>query len=183
MSSQHLSDEAVAAFADGVLTGHARERATKHTATCAECAEAVAIQREAVLALRSAAAPALPSGLLDRLKSLPDTTPISGVPAMLGPDGSPVFAAFGTLGSAAALIPQQPPQPQRPDEHHRSRRTVPFALAATVVAAGAVALGTAAGASAHHPTPAGNEVAPAGVTGGSGVTFVDPVRVSRVGPR
>ena len=30
--SQHLSDEAVAAFADDVLTGHARQRARRHTA-------------------------------------------------------------------------------------------------------------------------------------------------------
>jgi hypothetical protein len=171
MSSQHFSDEAVAAFADGVLTGHARERATKHAAVCSECADAVAVQREAVLALRSAAAPALPSGLLDRLKSLPDTTPVSGVPATLGPDGSPMFAAFGTLTSAAL----DPPQP-------RSRRGMPFALAATaVVALGAVAVGSAAASGTHRQPPAGTGVAPAGVTGGSG--FVEPVRLTRIGLR
>ncbi|MDT4947566.1 MAG: hypothetical protein QOJ37_161, partial [Pseudonocardiales bacterium] len=44
MNPQHLSDEAVAAFADGVLSGHARERATRHAAACPECAHAVKVQ-------------------------------------------------------------------------------------------------------------------------------------------
>jgi len=38
VNSQHLSDEALAAFADGVLSGHARDRATRHAAGCPECA-------------------------------------------------------------------------------------------------------------------------------------------------
>ena len=38
---QHLSDEAVAAFADGVLGGSARERARQHVEECAECRTAV----------------------------------------------------------------------------------------------------------------------------------------------
>src|SRR5437762_1175129 len=38
MSPQHLSDEAVAAFADGVLNGHAHERAARHINSCDECA-------------------------------------------------------------------------------------------------------------------------------------------------
>ena len=37
MRPQHLSDEAVAAFADGVLSGHARERAARHLNECPEC--------------------------------------------------------------------------------------------------------------------------------------------------
>ena len=71
---QHLSDEAVAAYADGVLGRTARMRAERHLADCPECAYAVSIQREAVFALRDAPLPALPSGLLDRLRAVPTTT-------------------------------------------------------------------------------------------------------------
>ena len=109
MSPQHLSDEAIAAFADGVLTGHARERASKHAVACPECAYAVAVQREAVWALRAAPAPSLPIGLLDRLREVPDTTPITSVPSALSPDGSAVFPTFGNFGAAAFV----PPAPRR----------------------------------------------------------------------
>ncbi len=67
----HLSEDAVAAFADGVLSAAAASRAQRHCAECAECADAVRGQREAAMLLRAAQAPALPSGLLDRLAGLP----------------------------------------------------------------------------------------------------------------
>jgi anti-sigma factor RsiW len=153
MSSQHLSDEAVAAFADGVLRGHARERATRHAAACPECAAAVAVQREAVWALRAAPAPELPGGLLERLNALPDTEPLPEPPAAFGPDGSPMFAAFGTM---AAIVP--------PQAQARSRKTLPFALAATaMVAAGAVAIG----ASASHGSGSGANPGTGGVAPGA----------------
>jgi len=107
MTPQHLSDEAIAAFADGVLSGSARDRASKHAVACPECAYAVAVQREAVWALRAAPAPPLPIGLLDRLRDVPVTTPITNVPAAIASDGSAMFAAFGTLG-AAAFVPAAP---------------------------------------------------------------------------
>lgn len=119
MSTQHLSDEAVAAFADSVLRGRARERAATHIADCPECAHAVAVQREAVWALRSAPAPALPGGLLDRLREVPATTllgmgPFDVQPAALDRDGSFLFAA-------AAFVPD-PGRPQAPHDEvgHRS---------------------------------------------------------------
>lgn len=127
MNSQHLSDEAIAAFADGVLSGHARERASRHAAGCPECAYAVAVQREAVWALRAAPAPPLPSGLLDRLRSVPSTTPINVVPTTIGPDGSAMFAAFGTMTSAAPV--------QEPRDPGRQHRVSPVVLAAAAVAA------------------------------------------------
>jgi anti-sigma factor RsiW len=108
MSGQHLSDEAVAAFADGVLRGGARERASRHVAACPECAHAVAAQREAVWALRAAPAPPLPTDLLDRLRSVPVTTPIeqrpAGIPSAVTRDGSALFSALGGL-TAAAFAP------------------------------------------------------------------------------
>ncbi|HSY15846.1 MAG TPA: anti-sigma factor, partial [Jatrophihabitantaceae bacterium] len=97
LSVQHLSDEAVAAFADGMLGGSSRVRAQRHIEGCAECALAVTIQREAARALRSATPPLLPAGLLERLRQVPLTTSLASSPMSLAPDGSPVFPAFGTV--------------------------------------------------------------------------------------
>ena len=127
MMQTHLSDEAIAAFADGVLRGSARERAGRHLSSCAECAYAVAVQREAVWALRAAPAPPLPTHLIDRLRSVPVTTPIENIPAAMGPDGS---AMFGTFGAAAFVAPAKPKRREasehdpagRPGEHRGSRR-------------------------------------------------------------
>ena len=164
MSSQHLSDEAIAAFADAVLTGSARERATRHVNGCPECGHAVAVQREAITALRTALAPSLPGGLLDRLKHLPSTTPLDLVPTAMGPDGSTMFATFGSpspsgpsvrspFGSArtqfaaavpfgaAALMPAQPAPgsaARRGLGHGPMAFTVAALAAAGVLAAGSV---------------------------------------------
>lgn len=113
MKDQHLSDEAVAAFADGVLRGHARERAQRHTARCPECGHAVAVQREAVWALRAAPAPALPTALLDRLRDVPLTTPIQSVETALADDGSTMFASFGVTTMAAFVPAAAPTGPAR----------------------------------------------------------------------
>ena len=146
MKDQHLSDEAVAAFADGVLRGHARERARRHTTVCAECHHAVAVQREAVLALRTAAAPALPTSLLDRLREVPLTTPIRSVPAALADDGSALFATFG---AAAAFVPASPAP-----SHSRSRHLRPFVITTAAVAAASVlTVGSASAASQNRVTP------------------------------
>ena len=105
MREQHLSDEAVAAFADDVLTGLARDRAQRHTSACPECNHAVAVQREAVWALRTAPAPSLPIGLLDRLREVPVTTPIRHVPSHVDEHGTTMFATFA---APAAFVPAQP---------------------------------------------------------------------------
>lgn len=103
MTPTHLADEAVAAFADGVLTGRARDRAASHVAECPECAYAVAVQREAVWALRAAPAPSLPNGLLDRLREVPETTPITpAIPAAAARDGSALMAVFAQQAAFAA---------------------------------------------------------------------------------
>lgn len=143
-SSQHLSDEAVAAFADGVLRGHARTRATRHTAECAECGHAVREQRAAVLALRTAPAPELPCGLLDRLRGLPQVTPIAAPPTVVLSDGTTMLSTSGAPGSLAALVPAAP-HPSR-----AAHRFGPFAATMAVVAlAGALA----AGANVDEDTP------------------------------
>jgi anti-sigma factor RsiW len=168
VSSQHLSDEAIAAFADGVLRGHARDRAARHAAGCPECAHAVAGQREAVWALRAAPAPALPIGLLDRLRSVPATTPINTVPTAIGPDGSAMFAAFGTM-TAAALVP-----PATKDGRQHRVRPVLLAAAA-IVTVGAFAFGSTGQTSAQkwQPIRSGpGTVVPAGFVHGGTVPTV-----------
>jgi anti-sigma factor RsiW len=170
VSSQHLSDEAIAAFADGVLRGHARDRAARHAASCAECAHAVAVQREAVWALRAAPAPALPNGLLDRLRSVPVNTPINSTPTAIGPDGSAVFAAFGTM-SAAALVP---PVSTETTERAAHRVRPVLLAAAAIVTVGAFAFGSTGQTSAQkwEPIRSGpGTVVPAGfVQGGNAPT-------------
>jgi len=116
MSVQHLSDEAVAAFADGVLSGHARERAARHINACDECRQAVKIQREAAWALRSAGSPILPSGLVDRLRSVPLTTPLPTLPSAIDSDGTPMLSVVAPM---AAFVP---------DRSAHSRRARPSIL-------------------------------------------------------
>ena len=174
MSSQHLSDEAVAAFADAVLTGAARERATRHVNGCPECGHAVAVQREAISALRTASAPSLPGALLDRLRCLPTTTPLDLAPTAMGADGSTMFATFGTpapagpavrspfgmaaaqfagAGALAALAPEQArpsaPTGRRGFGHGPMAFTVVALAAAGVLAAGSVSHDAQTGQPAH----------------------------------
>lgn len=120
--SQHLSDEAVAAYADGVLSGHARDRAARHVNACSECRHAVKVQREAAWALRTAGAPAPGGMLLDRLRSVPLTTPITAVPTTIASDGTPMLSTYAPM---AALVP---------DAQARNRRTRPLVTSAAIVA-------------------------------------------------
>jgi anti-sigma factor RsiW len=171
VNSQHLADEAIAAFADVVLSGHARDRATRHAAACPDCAHAVAVQREVVWELRAAPAPPLPTGLLERLRSVPSTTPISRTPCAIGPDGSAMFAAFGTIASAALVPPEQ--------DDGRQHRVRPALLAALAVAAvGALAVGSTGQTHAQKWTPA-----PTGPGVGVPAGFVEQGGIAPAGHR
>ena len=110
MTQQHLSDEAVAAYADGVLRGSARDRAAKHIEACGECRTAVRVQREAALALRAALSPAPPSDLIDKLRTVPLTTPIPTLPTTVAPDGTPMLSTFAPM---AAFAPSPASRPGR----------------------------------------------------------------------
>jgi anti-sigma factor RsiW len=149
LPTQHLSDEAIAAFADGVLGPVARDRARRHLDGCPDCAGAVAVQREAAFALRAAPTPALPTDLVDRLRAVPITTPLTTVSLALDSSGAAVFPAFGTKPSA-------PPA--------AGRHKPPFALFTAAAAFVAVGVGMAAGATSHAtPVPAAPaRVLPAG---------------------
>ncbi|WP_375491074.1 hypothetical protein [uncultured Jatrophihabitans sp.] len=140
MRAQHLSDEAVAACADGVLGGHAHERALRHVRECAECAQAVRVQREAVWALRAAPAPALPSSLATRLRSVPQTTPLEAPPTVFAEDGTPMLATFARIAPAAAFVAQAPAATR---SNTSARRAKPYVASAAVAAlAGALIAGT-----------------------------------------
>jgi anti-sigma factor RsiW len=175
LPAQHLSDEAIAAFADGALGNGARGRAARHVGQCAECAHAVAVQREAVWALRAAPVPALPGGLLERLRAVPSTTPLDGRPIALDDDGSAVFPAFGT---AAFVEPQT--NTREAGEHSHDRRMRPYGLltaAAAVVMLGAVGGTVAATSDAGPSVPAPNAPVRVQPAGGSSVDlFVEPAR-------
>jgi len=155
----HLSEDAVAAFADGVLSEAATARARRHCAECAECAEAVRAQREAVLLLRAAGSPTMPAGLLDRLAGVPMSAPLpppcGGLPTALGADGIPVFVAHDArrtpatsanpagAGNPAATgsVPHEQHHRQAPPQPGHRRVLLPVGLlasAAAVVAAGAI---------------------------------------------
>lgn len=145
MTSQHLSDEAVAAFADGVLRGHARDRAARHVSGCTECRSAVKVQREAVFALRAASAPQASAELFDRLRALPLTTPLTTLPTAIAADGSTMLATFAP---AAALVP---------DAHPRNTRMRPYMTTAAVVTlAGVLAAGSVARQQATPETGTGH---------------------------
>lgn len=110
----HLSEDSVAAFADGVLSAAAAARARRHCAECAECSAAVRGQREAAMMLRTARTPTLPAGLLDRLAGLPMSAPLppprSGLPTALGADGVPVFIAHSRVCQPPVPSPSSQPE-------------------------------------------------------------------------
>jgi hypothetical protein len=76
-STEHLSTEAVAAFADGELRMTAYLRAAHHLSLCTQCAAEVEAQRQARAALRDSHPIAIPTSLLGLLSQIPqDTTQV-----------------------------------------------------------------------------------------------------------
>ena len=184
----HLSEDAVAAFADGVLSAAAASRARRHCSECLECADAVRVQREAAMMLRAAQAPPLPSGLLDRLAGLPMSAPLppprGGLPTVLGADGVPMFVAHDPRNDEHAEqrgSGDEPAAPQQPQQSPRSaprRGAVPVTVLAS--AAAVVAAGTFGG---HVSTLAvdSNLQAPAGAANAAGALTSAPSASKRSG--
>jgi anti-sigma factor RsiW len=142
----HLSDEAVAAFADGVLSDNARQRAQSHMAGCTECSDAVYGQRAARAALRSALRPRLPDGLFERLRELPITAelPLIQCPAALSAEGQPLFAAAGRVEPVPARPSPVPQMEAFPTAVPSDRQTLLAADAAHRRASARVGLGATA---------------------------------------
>jgi hypothetical protein len=144
----HLSEDAVAAFADGVLSPAAKARAARHCAECAECADAVRGQRETALMLRMAQAPSLPSGLLDRLAGVPMSAPLPpptrGLPTVLDVNGVPMFVAHNSRAGERREHQAQDEQQHETHAQQWRRGVLPIGLlasAAAVVAAGTLGAG------------------------------------------
>src|SRR4030081_3479885 len=74
-STEHLSTEAIAAFADGELRMTAHLRAAHHLSLCPQCATEVEAQQQARSALRDSCPIVVPSSLLGMLSQIPHDTP------------------------------------------------------------------------------------------------------------
>lgn len=106
-AAQHLAVDAVVAFVDGELAPGAHDRAVAHIGHCTSCAAEVAAQRQARTAVRSAAEPAIPAGLLATLRSIPERTELPVVPDGLAvtSDGTMVLAIRPPTSGAAPATP------------------------------------------------------------------------------
>lgn len=71
LGEEHLGTEALVAFVDGELAAGAHQRAAAHVAGCVECSNEVRAQVQARSAVRTAAVPRLPLGLLGALRDIP----------------------------------------------------------------------------------------------------------------
>lgn len=90
-STEHLSIEAVAAYADGELPMKAYLRAAHHLSLCPQCAAEVEGQGEASAALRDCQSVHTPSALMGLLSQIPDSTPRDPLPE---PDAVPASPHF-----------------------------------------------------------------------------------------
>lgn len=78
--ADHLSFDAVVAFADGEMSMAAYQRAAAHLSRCASCAAEVSEQTSARELLRSAFTPRMPGSLFDQLRSIPVALPVASDP-------------------------------------------------------------------------------------------------------
>lgn len=82
-STEHLSIEAVAAYADGELPMKAYLRAAHHLSLCPQCAAEVEGQGEARAALRDSQPVNMPSTLMGLLSAIPQSAPVDPPPPPL----------------------------------------------------------------------------------------------------
>ncbi len=74
-STEHLSTEAIAAYADGELPMKAYLRAAHHLSVCSQCTTEVEGQGEARAALRESQPISTPSTLMGLLSQIPQSAP------------------------------------------------------------------------------------------------------------
>lgn len=165
----HLSAEAVAAYADGLLSPSATARARRHLDGCPDCRAAICEQDEARAVLRSLPDPAVPDTLLERLRNVPATTALPTRPVVLDPHGRPAFAAYGTDPMQSSAL-----STGGPTAGSRIRSLGLFAAAATVLTAGTVAASAATPDPRPAPQPA---IAPAAVHAPQNGFQVSPARM------
>ncbi|GAA0214763.1 hypothetical protein GCM10010492_10690 [Saccharothrix mutabilis subsp. mutabilis] len=80
LPEQHLLPDAVVAFVDGELSSSAHSRAAAHLARCPFCAAEAYSQQQARSAVRAAATPCAPEGLLARLGAIPQEVELPSAP-------------------------------------------------------------------------------------------------------
>ncbi len=91
----HLTLDAVVAYADGEMSMVSYQRAAAHVARCPQCEGEVRAQTVARSWLRSAQAPAMPTSLLDSLRSIPVALPAADSDGHRGGPDRPRTAEFG----------------------------------------------------------------------------------------
>ena len=147
----HLSLDAVVAFADGELGLTAFQRAAAHIAQCSSCATEVAEQTSARQQLRSARCPSIPSGLLDSLRSIPLALPLAPPPAGLSRDS---VTGKVTRDPAARLGDPHRGGPLRSRGFRLGAGAIVAGLAMGALAATALADQSADPGTSHHPNSA-----------------------------
>ena len=105
----HLTLDAVVAYADGEMSMVSYQRAAAHIGLCPQCDAEVRAQLTARSWLRTAQAPAMPTALLDALRSIPVAMPSNG------PDARPLPDRVGGDRHAGSMTAHQ-------RAVHRSRR-------------------------------------------------------------
>jgi hypothetical protein len=132
----HLTLDAIVAFADDELTAGAHARATAHLAVCPECSDEVVAQTQARAMLQSATAPSMPSSLLSSLRSIPQDADLPEPPAGLA------MTSDGQLVSVLRPPAAARPPAARADVRLGQSRRLRFGagVAVTGLALGALAL-------------------------------------------
>lgn len=99
----HLLPDAVVAFVDGELSATAHQRAAAHLSRCGFCALETYTQQQARMAVRAAAAPAAPAGLLDRLGAIPQEVDLPSAPDGLALDENGQFVTMQRTDRSTAF--------------------------------------------------------------------------------
>lgn len=92
----HLGEDALVAYADGVLSPAADERAARHLRSCPECQDSIDAEREAKALLGASPDPMLPAGLMARLLDVPMTADLGSSDRILAVDGDSFGWSTGT---------------------------------------------------------------------------------------
>ncbi|GAY13223.1 zf-HC2 domain-containing protein [Pseudonocardia sp. N23] len=154
----HLTLDAIVAYADGELAAGAHARAAMHVAHCSECADEVVAQDQTRLLLSSSSAPAMPSSLLSSLCNIPQVADLPEAPAGLA------VTADGQLVSVMRPLGGTAPDPRPPVAEvrlgHGRRLRIGAGVAVSGLALGALAL-AAPSASLDIPAVAANANSPA----------------------
>lgn len=108
----HLTLDAVVAYADGEMPMVSYQRAAAHVARCPQCDAEVRAQVVARNWLRSAQAPSMPSGLLNTLRAIPVALPTTA------------SGDRGSLGSPGPSTDRRPAGGRGLPDHQRIDRSV-----------------------------------------------------------